>query len=226
MFAGSFRVTYCKAACLFIAPLLFFFTPQTGLAGTFAAFGPQNDTRGSGGPVTVTDGFAVINPNVSYTLQIYNGGLEDGAFEKVSISVISLNGIQMCYTYHRVLVTNQGLTAQAFLALLLRPGMSGAFAARVQRFLRYGQNPNPQFLSQGGLHGDSSAGLRFGSRLPVSLLTQAVQHWNISTLRRGLWRLPAEWVKQETETISGSRRVIRSRSCSERFGWLLPESHP
>lgn len=95
MVASAFRISYCKAAIVFITPLLFSFMPQKALAGTFAAFGPQNYTRDSGSPVTVTHGFAVINPSVSYTLQIYNGGLEDGAFEKVSSSVISLNGVQI-----------------------------------------------------------------------------------------------------------------------------------
>ena len=59
------------------------------------------------------------------------------------------------------------------LALLRRPGVSGALAARVQRFLRYVENPYPQFLGQCGLHGDPSVGLRFGFGLPVSLLAQA-----------------------------------------------------
>src|SRR5919106_3094661 len=66
-----------------------------------------------------------------------------------------------------------GADRSGSLALLLRPSVSGAFAARVQRFLRYGQNSNPQFLGQCGLHGDPSVGLRFGSGLPVSLLAQA-----------------------------------------------------
>jgi hypothetical protein len=66
-----------------------------------------------------------------------------------------------------------GADRSSILALLLRPGVSGAFAARVQRFLRHGQNPYPQFLGQRGLHGDPSVGLRFGSGLPGSLLAQA-----------------------------------------------------
>jgi hypothetical protein len=37
----------------------------------------------------------VFNPNTTYVLQIHNGGLTDGEFEKVSSSVISLNGVQI-----------------------------------------------------------------------------------------------------------------------------------
>ena len=93
MVASARRFSYRKAIFLGIAPLFLNFTPQKGFAGTFPAFGPQNYTRGAGGPETITHDFAVIDPSSSYTLQIYNGGLEDGAFEKVSNSVISLNGM-------------------------------------------------------------------------------------------------------------------------------------
>ena len=32
-------------------------------------------------------------------------------------------------------------------------------------------------------------------------LPQEIQHWNISTLRRELWCLPAEWVKRSNSNI-------------------------
>jgi PKD repeat protein len=65
------------------------------LAGTFTAFGPESFNRGSGSPVTETRNFTILNPNTEYTLRINNGGLEDGEFEKVSSSVITLNGVQI-----------------------------------------------------------------------------------------------------------------------------------
>lgn len=61
-------------------------------AGTFTAFGPQNYLRDEGEPVTVLTSFPILNPNTQYVLQIYNGGLVDGEFERVSSSVIMLNG--------------------------------------------------------------------------------------------------------------------------------------
>jgi hypothetical protein len=71
------------------------YAPSIGSAGNFTAFGPQSYQRQSGTPVTVTNNFTVLNPNTSYTLQIYNGGLTDGEFEKVSSSVVALNGVQI-----------------------------------------------------------------------------------------------------------------------------------
>ncbi len=51
--------------------------------------------RETGEPVTVTHEFSVTNPGTDYTLVILNGRLEDGEFERVSGSIIRLNGIQL-----------------------------------------------------------------------------------------------------------------------------------
>ncbi len=71
---------------LFISP---------GFTTTFTAYGPETFQRGTGVPVTVTRSFTVFNSNTTYTLKIYNGGLVDSEFDKVSSSVISLNGLQI-----------------------------------------------------------------------------------------------------------------------------------
>ena len=73
---------------------LFVWIPSSW-SGTFTVFGPQTYTRDSGNPVTVTSNFSVFNPNTTYTLEIQNGGLVDDEFEKVSSSIISLNGSQI-----------------------------------------------------------------------------------------------------------------------------------
>src|SRR5437016_13799683 len=41
-------------------------------AGTFTTFGPKTYVRGAGEPITVTDGFTVLNPNFPYTLRATN----------------------------------------------------------------------------------------------------------------------------------------------------------
>lgn len=78
-----------------IVGLFFTFLPSTGIPGNFVVFGPQSYMRSSGAPVTVANTFTGFNSATSYTLQIYNGGLADGEFEKVSSSVIALNGVQI-----------------------------------------------------------------------------------------------------------------------------------
>ncbi len=65
------------------------------LAGTFLAFGPETFVRGSGEPVAVVRTFSVLNPSAQYKIQIYNGGMQDGEYEKVSSTVILLNGVNV-----------------------------------------------------------------------------------------------------------------------------------
>jgi Glucodextranase, domain B/Carboxypeptidase regulatory-like domain len=64
-------------------------------AGTFTAFGPQDYTRGTGDPITVTNTFSVPNPNTQYTLKAFNGGLQDSATELVSSGYVIVNGVQV-----------------------------------------------------------------------------------------------------------------------------------
>src|SRR5215831_20171781 len=64
-------------------------------AGTFTAFGPQDYTRGTGDPVTVTNTFSVLNPNTQYTLKAFNGGLQDNQNELVSSGFVIVNGVQV-----------------------------------------------------------------------------------------------------------------------------------
>ena len=64
------------------------------LAGTYIALPYQGFERGSGAPVAEIRNFSVLDPNGVYTLQVFNGGLEDHELtgEKVSSSEIKING--------------------------------------------------------------------------------------------------------------------------------------
>src|SRR5579859_3575654 len=64
-------------------------------AGSFTAFGPQDYTRATGAPVTVTTNFSVLNPNTQYTLKVFNGGLQDTQTELVSSGFVTLNGVEV-----------------------------------------------------------------------------------------------------------------------------------
>jgi RHS repeat-associated protein len=64
-------------------------------ARTFTVFGPQNYTRGTGSPVTVTSNFSVPNPNTQYTLKAFNGGLQDNQTELVSSGFVNVNGVEV-----------------------------------------------------------------------------------------------------------------------------------
>jgi hypothetical protein len=86
-------VQFCRLA-LAIAALLITATISSQ-AGTFTAFGPQNYQRGAGAPVTVTTNFSVQNPNLTYTLKVFNGGLQDNETELVSSGFVTINGVQV-----------------------------------------------------------------------------------------------------------------------------------
>src|SRR5579864_1299596 len=88
---GALR--FCRIV-LAIAVLLVAGT-STSRAGTFPVFGPENYTRGTGAPVTVTSNFSVANTNTQFTLKAFNGGLENTSTELVSSTVVTLNGVQV-----------------------------------------------------------------------------------------------------------------------------------
>src|SRR5215469_232205 len=85
--------TFCFGT--FVAVLVVALFPSTGHAGTWVAFGPKTYTRGTGAPVTVTDTFTLLNPATTYTLKVFNGGLQDNQTELVSNSIVILNGVQV-----------------------------------------------------------------------------------------------------------------------------------
>lgn len=69
--------------------------PNSMFGGTFTAFGPQSYVRDTGAPVTVTNTFSILNPNTQYTLRVDNGGLIDSDTDRVSSTVITVNGVQV-----------------------------------------------------------------------------------------------------------------------------------
>ena len=64
-----FRLTLNRAQVILV--LLCAFLPLPGLAGTFTAFGRQTYERSTGQPQTVVTDFTVLNPNTSYTIQVF-----------------------------------------------------------------------------------------------------------------------------------------------------------
>ena len=62
-------------------------------AGQFAVYAPALYVRESGAPQAVPSQFNVANPGSAYTLQLYNGGLENDTYEFVSSTVVKLNGV-------------------------------------------------------------------------------------------------------------------------------------
>jgi hypothetical protein len=107
------------------------------------------------------------------------------------------------YTYHRALVTNLNLTPEsvwrfycdrAFQELLLREFKDAYFMARI---------PTRSFWANAAYMEMILWAYDLVVAFQFLCLPKEVQHWNIATLRRELWWLPAEWVKR------GNRNYLR-----------------
>ena len=107
------------------------------------------------------------------------------------------------YTYHRALVTNLPLTPEAVYRLYCDRAAQELLLREFKHAYQLAAIPTKSF-------GANAAYLelilwaydlvRAFQRL---CLPESVQHWNISTLRRELWWLPAEWVRR------GNRNYLR-----------------
>jgi len=100
------------------------------------------------------------------------------------------------YTYHRALVTNLELTPEsvwrfycdrAFQELLLREFKGSYAMAKI---------PTRSFWANATYMETILWAYDLVLAFQFLCLPEEVQHWNISTLRRELWWLPAEWVKR------------------------------
>jgi len=105
------------------------------------------------------------------------------------------------YVYRRALVTNLELTPEAvwrfycdrgFQELLLREFKNSFFMAQI---------PTRSFWANATYMETILWAYDLVLLFQYSCLPKEVQHWNISTLRRELWWLPAEWVKHGSSNI-------------------------
>jgi hypothetical protein len=105
------------------------------------------------------------------------------------------------YTYHRALVTNLGLTppaawrfycARGFQELLLRE-LKGAYAlAKI---------PTRSFWANAAYMECILWAYDLVLAFQRLCLPEVVRHWNISTLRRELWWVPADWVRRGNRNL-------------------------
>lgn len=113
------------------------------------------------------------------------------------------------YTYHRVLVTNLELTPPAVWRFYCDRGFQELLIREFKHSYATSKIPTRNFWANAA---DLEA-LLWAYDLVLAFqmlcLPPEVQHWNISTLRRELWWLAAEWLKR------GHRNLL-----------LLPEKYP
>lgn len=105
------------------------------------------------------------------------------------------------YTYHRALVTNLELTPpavwrfycdRAFQELLLREFKGSYSMAKIPTRSFWA---NATYIEMILWAYDLVLAFQF------LCLPEQIRHWNISTLRRELWWLPAEWIKRDNRNV-------------------------
>jgi len=84
------RQTFIKILLMLICALMFPASDYAN-AGAFTAFGPKTFVRSTGKPVVETFSFSIRTLDTTYTLKLYNGGL-NSEYSKVSSAIVMLNG--------------------------------------------------------------------------------------------------------------------------------------
>ena len=100
------------------------------------------------------------------------------------------------YTYHRVLVTNLGLTPPAVWRFYCDRGFQELLIREFKDSYAMSKVPTRSFWANAAYLEAILWAYDLVLAFQSFCLPPEVQHWNISTLRRELWWLPAEWVRR------------------------------
>jgi hypothetical protein len=113
------------------------------------------------------------------------------------------------YTYHRALATNLNLTAPAVWRFYCDRGFQELLLREFKNSYAMSKIPSRSFWANAAYLEAILWAYDLVLAFQMLCLPPEVQHWNISTLRRELWWLPAEWVRR------GHRNLL-----------VLPEKYP
>jgi hypothetical protein len=113
------------------------------------------------------------------------------------------------YTYHRALVTNLELTPPAVWRFYCDRGFQELLLREFKTSYAMSKIPTRSFWANAAYLEAILWAYDLVLAFQMLCLPPEVQHWNISTLRRELWWLPAEWVRR------GHRNLL-----------ILPERYP
>lgn len=107
------------------------------------------------------------------------------------------------HTYHRALVTNLDLTPEAVYRFYCNRGAQELLIREFKDAYNLAQIPTRSFMANAVYMEMILWAYNLVLAFQHLCLPAEVHHWNISTLRRELWWLPAEWVKR------GNRNYLR-----------------
>jgi hypothetical protein len=105
------------------------------------------------------------------------------------------------YTYHRVLVTNLDLTPPAVWRFYCDRGFQELLLREFKDSYAMAKIPSRSFWANAAYMEMILWAYDLVLAFQLLCLPQEVQHWNISTLRRELWWLPAEWIRRDNRNV-------------------------
>jgi hypothetical protein len=105
------------------------------------------------------------------------------------------------YTYHRVLVTNLDLTPPAVWRFYCDRGFQELLLREFKSSYAMTKIPTRSLWANAAYMEMILWAYDLVLAFQVLCLPEEVQHWNISTLRRELWSLPAEWVRRDNRNL-------------------------
>lgn len=105
------------------------------------------------------------------------------------------------YTYHRALVTNLELTPAAVWRFYCDRGLQELLLREFKHSYAMAKIPTRRFRANAAYLEAILWAYDLVLAFQALCLPAEVQHWNISTLRRELWWLPAEWIKRHNRNV-------------------------
>lgn len=105
------------------------------------------------------------------------------------------------YTYHRALVTNLELTPPAVWRFYCDRGFQELLLREFKGSYAMAKIPTRSFWANAAYMELILWAYDLVLAFQSLCLPEEVQHWNISTLRRELWWLPAEWVRRDNRNL-------------------------
>jgi hypothetical protein len=105
------------------------------------------------------------------------------------------------YTYHLALVTNLELTPPAVWRFYCDRGLQELLLREFKHSYAMAKIPSRRFWANAAYLEAILWAYDLVLTFQALCLPAEVQHWNISTLRRELWWLPAEWIKRHNRNV-------------------------
>jgi hypothetical protein len=105
------------------------------------------------------------------------------------------------YTYHRALVTNLELTPAAVWRFYCNRGFQELLLREFKGSYAMAKIPTRSFWANAAYMEAILWAYDLVLAFQFLCLPDEVRHWNIATLRRELWWLPAEWIKRDNRNL-------------------------